>query len=87
VLKRKLIPAIKQNWINATTGKVAVVPGYAAEVWLSNDQWENALSNMNDAWLNGNSGKAVAEFLKAATSLLDETWHRLYSKKSARSRS
>lgn len=61
--------------INATTGKVTVVPGYAAEVWLSNDQWGNALSNMNDAWQRACAGEAVAAFINTAKKMLDVAWH------------
>jgi hypothetical protein len=60
--------------INAAANKAAVVPGYAAEPWLGNDQWDKALSRMVPAWKLGDYGRAIADFLGTARGLLEISW-------------
>ena len=58
--------------VNATTNTATVVPGYAAEPWLSTARWEHALATMKAPWRAGHPGQAVAAFLNAAGNLLEK---------------
>lgn len=60
--------------INAAANRAAVVPGYAAEPWLGNDQWDKALARMVPAWKVEDFGKAVAEYYDAVRSMLENSW-------------
>jgi hypothetical protein len=63
--------------INANTGDAAVIPGYAAERWLSDDDWETALSSMLKAWRSGKSATAVARFFETSAAFLEHAWKKL----------
>lgn len=58
--------------INANTGQAAVIPGYAAEPFLSDDGWNTALATMAPAWQVGNPSEAVVCFLKNTRILLNQ---------------
>lgn len=60
--------------INARTGAVAAVPGYAAERWLSDDDWRKALAAMGTPWKSGDTSGAVLRFLTAAGNFLGDAW-------------
>jgi hypothetical protein len=73
--------------INARTGQAAVVPGYHAERWLSDDDWSKALAAMDSAWKAGKSAGAVLSFFAAGATLLDQSWKLRGSPRSRKSRS
>ena len=60
--------------INARTGQAAVVPGYSAEPWLSDEEWTKVLSHMAPRWKAGNSAGAVAAFFESSAVFLDRAW-------------
>jgi hypothetical protein len=57
--------------VNVTTGQAAAVPGYAAESWLTDQEWEQALAAMKPHWEKRQPGGAVVAFLRAAGVALD----------------
>ena len=67
--------------INANTGQAAVILGYAAEPFLSDDDWKNALSSMASDWQAGNPSKAVGCFFKNTRILLDQAAARFGSRR------
>ncbi len=62
--------------INSTDHRAAVIPGYAAEMWLPNDRWDKALEAMVPEWQAGQYGKAVRNFTRMAAKLLETSWKR-----------
>lgn len=60
--------------INAGTGQAAVIPGYAAEPFLSDDEWKSILVTMADSWSAGKPADAIVRFFTASRSRLDEAW-------------
>ncbi len=62
--------------VDAETRRASVTAGYRAEVWLSDDMWERALSESKEHFRAGNPGFAVSEFLKASRALFEKAWHR-----------
>ncbi len=62
--------------INADTGKAAVVPGYAAEPFLSDDEWKSILVGMTHAWQRGDAGRAIVQFLEDSRKQLARAWKR-----------
>jgi hypothetical protein len=72
--------------INAATGRVAVIPGYSAERWLTSVECVKALEAMAPAWKSGKPGTAVIRFCETATRLLDQVWKQRAARKSRRSR-
>lgn len=61
---------------NVTDHRIAVVPAYAAELWLTNDMWDKAIEAMFPAWQADDYGAAVRDFMRAALKLLDQSWQR-----------
>ncbi len=57
--------------INAATGQAAIVPGYAAEPFLADDEWEAVLATMSPAWQAGKPADAVVQFFKSSRKQLD----------------
>ncbi len=62
--------------INAGTGQAAVIPGYAAEPYLSDDDWKNVMGVMAEPWSAGRSTDAVIRFFKRSAELLKQSWKR-----------
>jgi len=67
---------------NATDGKVTVSPGYAAENWLAQDEWQHALLHMKRPWLANKKGDAVAAFFTLTCDLFHKALRRHSSNKS-----
>jgi hypothetical protein len=63
--------------INKANNRAVVVPGYAAEPWLPDDQLQRAMEFMTPHWQEANHGKAVCAFLKAVCKLLGSTCRRV----------
>jgi len=63
--------------INRSNGHAAVIPGYAAEPWITDPAWLDALREMRLPWRSGESGKAVTAFLNASRKLLEREWKNL----------
>lgn len=62
--------------MDSNTGRASVTAGYRAEIWLSDDMWERALSEIKQPFRAGNPGLAVSNFLKASQALFEKAWHR-----------
>jgi hypothetical protein len=60
--------------LNAGTGQAAVIPGYAAEPYLSDDEWKTVLTSMAEPWQRGRVGDAIVCFFKAGRRRLDRAW-------------
>ena len=60
--------------IDASSGQAAVVPGYQAEPWLSDDDWRQVLAAMASAWSAGHAAEAVVRFFHAAARRLAAEW-------------
>jgi hypothetical protein len=73
--------------IDAQSGQAAVVPGYAAEPWLADDDWRQALAAMAPAWAAGHSAEAVVRFFHAVARPLAASWKRRGLRRKSRSRS
>lgn len=70
--------------INSQTGQAAVVPGYAAEPFLSDDEWKSILATMAPLWQAGKPADAVIRFFKESRKQLDLAWRRFGSRRSVR---
>ena len=60
--------------INARTGQAAVIPGYSAEHWISDEDWTKILATMSPAWKAGKSAQAVIRFFETSAACLDRSW-------------
>ncbi len=67
--------------INSGTGQAAVVPGYEAEPFLSDDEWKLILSNMTSVWRQGSAGDAVLRFFTEMRNQLERAWKRFGARK------
>lgn len=57
-------------------GDVAVVPGYAAEVWLSGETWSRLMRSMARRIPRDGYGDAIAEFMKQGEIYLQNSWQK-----------
>ena len=73
--------------LNARTGQAAVVPAYAAEHWVTDEDWSKILTSMAKPWKSGKTANAVIGFLKTTGAFLDQTWKTRGLRRSKRSRS
>lgn len=62
--------------LDAGSGRAAVIPGYAAERYLSDRGWESLLAKMKVRWELGDAAGAVTAFFQAARRELDRVWKR-----------
>lgn len=62
--------------INSGTGQAAAVPGYAAEPFLSDDEWKSILSGMTSVWRQGKAGDAVIRYFTDMRKQLERAWKR-----------
>ena len=62
---------------NGASGKVALVPGYGVEPWVSDDQWQRALSSMQERWSRGKRWSALSRFFDAAEVVLRSAYTRV----------
>lgn len=60
--------------IDARSGSVATVPGYAAERWLNDDSWKKVIWSMAPAWKGGDPTAAVIRFFDSAILYLNLAW-------------
>ena len=67
--------------INSGTGQAAAVPGYAAEPFLSDDEWKSILSAMTSVWRQGKAGDAVIRFFTEMRNQLERAWKRFGARK------
>jgi hypothetical protein len=70
--------------INADSGQVTAVPGYAVESYLSDDTWKLILSSMTEPWRSGKPGEAIVCFFTTARSHLEIAWKRYGTRISTR---
>lgn len=66
--------------INAGTGKAAVIPGYAAEPYLSNEEWKAALAAMDEPWNAKKPVEAILRFFDDSRRQLNRAWKRYGSR-------
>ncbi len=69
--------------INADTGQAAVVPGYAVEPFLSDEEWKAILRTMIEPWKSGNPSAAILQFFKSSRRHLDLSWKRFGTRHSS----
>lgn len=62
--------------INADSGQVAAVPGYAVESYLSDDTWKLILASMAEPWRSGKPSEAIVRFFTSTRSHLESAWKR-----------
>lgn len=62
---------------NGASGKVALVPGYGVEPWVSDLQWTQALLTMSTDWNRGKRWPAVKRFFDAAQHTLEAAHKRV----------
>ncbi|OYV06507.1 MAG: hypothetical protein CFE26_05915 [Verrucomicrobiales bacterium VVV1] len=62
---------------NGASGKVALVPGYGAEPWVTDLQWQQALQAMSEGWNAGKRGHAVRRFFDASEKALQLAYSRV----------
>lgn len=60
--------------INADTGQVAAVPGYAVESILTDENWKAILATMAGPWQDGQPVEAVIRFFKTTRIHLERLW-------------
>jgi hypothetical protein len=70
--------------INADSGQVAAVPGYAVESYLSDETWKLILSSMAEPWRSGKPAEAIVRFFTGTRSHLENAWKRSGTRISAR---
>lgn len=70
--------------INTGSGDAAVIPGYAAEPYLSNDEWKLSLEAMKGKWHERKPADAIVRFFKASHLQLDRAWRRYGARMTAR---
>ncbi len=70
--------------INAGTGQVAAVPGYAVESVLSNDGWKVILATMAGPWRAGQPVEAVIRFFRTTRIHLERAWKSYGARRFAR---
>jgi hypothetical protein len=73
--------------IDAGTGKCAVIPGYSAEQWLSDDDLAKVLSSMAPAWKAGESAAAVIRYFETCSTFLEHVWKLRGLRRSKKSKS
>jgi len=62
--------------VNANSGQASVTTGYSAEVWLSDEMWDNALAETADPFARGRPDQAVVLFLNRAREHFEKAWKR-----------
>ena len=73
--------------LNANNGQAAVVPGYAAEHWISDEDWMKILALMAKPWKAGKTAEAVVRFFEGSATFLDHAWKIRGLRRSKKSRS
>ena len=71
--------------INADNGQVALVPGYAAEPFLSDSEWKAVLATMSEPWNAGLPAEAILAFLKESRIRLNQAWKRYGTRRASKS--
>jgi uncharacterized membrane protein YgcG len=70
--------------IDTANQRATVIPGYGAEPWLTDVEWQRALVVMKRPWENGRSAAAVAAFFAAAGELYQRALSRVLRGKPGR---
>lgn len=73
--------------INAASGQAAAIPGYAAEPYVSDDEWKSILTTMAEPWQQWKVAEAIIRFFKTSRSHLDCAWKRYGARRSSRTSS
>lgn len=69
--------------INADSGQAAVVTGYAAEPFLSDDEWKTLLAAMGEPWSAGMPADAILRFFQLSREELNRACKRYGSRRAA----
>lgn len=67
--------------IHSGSGQAAIIPGYAAEPFLSDDEWKSLASCMVEPWAAGDPSRAIATFFMKTRERLDLAWKRYGAKR------
>ena len=70
--------------VNADNGQVAVVPGYAAEPFLSDSEWKAILKTMSEPWNAGLPAEAILTFLKESRLQFHKAWKRYGARRTSK---
>ena len=70
--------------VNAVSGQAAVVTGYAAEPFLSDDEWKTILADMSEPWKSGKPADAIVRFFQSSRNQLNRAWRRFGSRRSGK---
>lgn len=70
--------------INAATGQAAAIPGYAAEPYVSDEEWKTILATMHGPWQAGKPADAIIGFLQSTRRHLNHAWKRYGARRSSR---
>ncbi|MES2438844.1 MAG: hypothetical protein V4584_07250 [Verrucomicrobiota bacterium] len=70
--------------LNPSTAQAAVIPGYAAEPFLSDDEWKAILSDMRKPWSLAKPAEDIVRFFKNSRRHLNVAWKRYGTRKSGR---
>jgi len=68
--------------LDVASGQAAVIPGYAAEACLSDEDWKRVIQHMAPHWQRGRTAEAVGEFFNQSQIFLTLAWQQNGSRKS-----
>lgn len=67
--------------IDASSGRAAVVPGYAAEGCMDDADWRKILIAIKPLWRAGRSAEAVVRFFETASGFLEHSWRAISNRR------
>jgi hypothetical protein len=70
--------------IDDASGEAAVIPGYGAEPFVSDDEWKSVLAPMSAPWRAGKPADAIVCYFREARTRLDLAWKRFGSRRNGR---
>lgn len=71
--------------INAKDGNAAVIPGYRAEQWVSDEDWKKVVTASSGLWKSGKTAQAVIRFFETSGSFLEHSWRTRGSRRMSKS--
>ncbi len=72
--------------IDVKSGNAAVVPGYRAEPWISDEDWKKVMSSCVAPWRSGKTTQTVIRFFETSASFLEQSWRTRGSHRTSKSR-
>jgi TPM domain len=70
--------------VDASSSQATIVPGYAAEPYLADDEWRSVLTTMVPHWAEKKPAQAVAQFFKMVHCHLEKIWSHSGERRSSR---